>query len=67
MQISEIIIATILGTIGFVFTIDCIFYIFKKNTISEQITGWINKSRTNLIIFLSIVAVICTHFIFSKY
>jgi hypothetical protein len=57
----------ILGAIGIIFLCDFIFYATNNDTISEQITYWINQSTTNLIIFLCVVILIVTHFVFGKY
>jgi len=59
--------AFILGAIAIIFTFDVFAYILHNDTISEQITGWINQSTTNLWIFIGLVIIISTHFIFGKY
>lgn len=57
----------ILGTIAIIFTFDVFAYGLHNDTISEQITAWINQSTTNLWIFIGLVIIISTHFIFGKY
>lgn len=57
----------ILGTIGLIFISDLIFYVTNNDTISENITSWINQSVTNLIIFLVLSLLLITHFICGKY
>lgn len=59
--------AFILGAIAIIFTFDVFAYAVHNDTISEQITAWINQSTTNLVIFIGLVIIISTHFIFSKY
>lgn len=57
----------ILGTIGVIFMFDFFAYALHNDSISEQITGWINQSTTNLYIFLSLMIVVGLHFIFGEY
>lgn len=59
--------AFILGTIAIIFTFDVFAYAVHNDTISEQITGWINQSTTNLWIFIGLVIIISIHFIYGKY
>jgi len=57
----------ILGAIGVIFLSDVIFYASNNETISEQITAWINQSTTNLVIFVCLMVITGLHFIFGKY
>lgn len=57
----------ILGTIGLIFVFDTFAYIAHNDTISEQVTAWIDASTTNLVIFLAGVLLVCVHWIFGKY
>lgn len=65
MTWRKIVNTFILGGIGVIFTFDAIAYVFGDETISENITHWINDG--NLPIFLGIVVVLSTHFIWGKY
>jgi uncharacterized membrane protein YuzA (DUF378 family) len=68
MNWTHITSAFILGTIGVIFSYDTIADIFGSHaTISEQITNWIDASKTNLVIFLSLCCVLCVHFIWGYY
>ena len=67
MNFKRVINTFILGTIGVIFTFDTFAYLAHNDSISEQVTGWINQSVTNLVIFIGTVLVICCHFIFDKY
>jgi len=64
---KRIINSFILGTIGLIFVFDTIAYVLHNDSISEQITGWLNQSTTNLAIFLAGVLLVCIHWIFGKY
>lgn len=64
---KRVINAFILGVIGLIFIFDTIAYITHNDTISEQITGWINQSTANLAIFLGLCFVCIAHFVFGKY
>lgn len=64
---KRVINAFILGAIGIIFTFDTIAYITHNDTISEQVTTWLNQSTTNLVVFLALCAVFITHFVFGKY
>jgi hypothetical protein len=62
---KKVINAFVLGTLGVIFTFDTITYLLGNDTISEQITAWINDG--NELIFGGIVLVLITHFVFGKY
>lgn len=64
---KRIINAFILGVIGLIFTFDTFAYVTHNDTISEQITSWLNQSTSNLIAFLALCAVFIVHFIYGKY
>jgi len=57
----------ILAIIGVIFAFDSFAYALHNDSISEQITLWINASSQNFWVFIAIVIMICTHFIFGKY
>lgn len=59
--------AFILGIIGLIFTFDTFAYLRQNDTISEQITGWIDKSTSHLVIFICLMVIVALHFIFGKY
>lgn len=64
---KRIINTFILATIGIIFVFDTFAYVTANDSISEQITGWINQSTANLGIFLGLCFVIIAHFVFGKY
>lgn len=57
--------AMILGTLGLIFAFDTVVYLLGNDTISEQITSWINNGNHH--VFWGIVIVIVTHFWWGKY
>lgn len=56
----------ILGILGLIFVFDTFAYVTANDTISEQITSWINTG-SNIYIFCGIILIITAHFIFGKY
>jgi TRAP-type C4-dicarboxylate transport system permease large subunit len=64
---KRIINSFILGIIGLIFVFDTFAYILHNDTISEAVTGWLNQSTTNLVVFLAVCAVFIVHFVFGKY
>jgi Na+/H+ antiporter NhaA len=65
MNWRKIVNTFILGGIGVIFSFDAVAYVFGNETISENITHWINDGNTG--IFWAIVIVLSTHFAFGKY
>lgn len=57
----------VLGTIAWIFGSDTFLLATGQPTYSEQITGWIQSSITNLVIFCGIILLICTHWIYGYY
>jgi hypothetical protein len=62
---KKIINTFILGGLGVIFLFDSVVYVIGDDTISEQITGWINNGNGH--IFWGLVAILCTHFVYGKY
>lgn len=57
----------ILGFIGLIFSTDTVLLATGIPTISENMSGWIQASNGNLIIFVGGVALISAHWIFGYY
>ena len=64
---KRIITSFILGSIGVIFLSDLFFYTIGHDTISQEITAWIDQGVSHLVIFIGIVLLISLHFIYGKY
>lgn len=62
---QKIVSVFIMGSFAFIFAFDTLSLILGDETISEQITEWINNG--NQFTFGAIVVLLVVHFVFGKY
>ena len=68
MNWTHITSSFILGIIAVIFSYDTVAEVFGQHaTISEVTTNWIDASPIHLVIFIGVVASLCTHFIWGYY